>query len=278
MVKDDYLIEGRNKNTVVLRIASINPFSAELTSEQLELLADIADRYGSGRAHVTARQTIEIPDIPKSLVEEVVSLLETRGLKIGSTGRQLRNVIACSRWCLYNVMPMSELACELNEQYKNVELPGKTTISLSGCDFSCVRSRTSDIGIIARADISLTEKKCKHCKICIKEPLGCQVDAITLTEDGVVIDKTRCVRCGFCWNVCRPGSIEAQKTYYDIFIGGRGGLKPMEAKYFASVEGESELKELIDSIIKTYKSYATEGERIADLIERQGMEVFNGRA
>ncbi len=277
MVRED-LIEGRNRETVVLRIASVNPYSAELTSEQLELLADIAERYGGGRAHVTARQTIEIPDIPKSLVNEVVPLLEQQGLRIGSTGKKLRNVIACSRWCLYNAMPMSELACELNEQYMNVELPGKTTISLSGCNFSCVRSKTSDIGVIARADIGLTEKKCKHCKICIKEPLGCQVDAITLTEEGVMIDKTRCVRCGFCWNVCRPGSIEAQKTYFDVYIGGKGGLQPNEAKFFASVENESELKELIDRIINTYKGYARKGERIADLLERQGMEVFNATA
>ena len=274
MVKED-LIEGRNKETVVLRIASVNPYSAELTSEQLELLAEIAERYGSGRAHVTARQTIEIPDIPESLVNEVVPLLDHQGLRIGSTGKKLRNVIACSRWCLYNAMPMSELACELNEQYMNIELPGKTTISLSGCDFSCVRSRTSDIGVIARADIGLTEKKCKHCKICIKEPLGCQVDAITLTEDGVIIDKTRCVRCGFCWNVCRPGSIEAQKTYFDVYIGGKGGLRPKEAEFFASVENESELKALIDRLINTYKGYARRGERIADLLEREGMEVFN---
>jgi len=278
MVKFDSLIEGRNKDTVVLRIASINPFSAELTSEQLEILADIADKYGSGRAHVTARQTIEIPDVAVSVVDNVVTLLESRGLKIGSTGRQLRNVIACSRWCLYNVMPMSELACELNKQYMDVELPGKTTISLSGCDFSCVRSRTSDIGVIARADITLTEKKCKHCKICIKEPLGCQVDAITLTEDGVIIDKTKCVRCGFCWDVCRPGSIEAQRTYYDVFIGGRGGLKPREAELFATVEGETELKELINHILNIYKNYAKEGERISDLIDKHTMEVFNGRA
>jgi dissimilatory sulfite reductase (desulfoviridin) alpha/beta subunit len=278
MIKEDYLIEGRNKETVVLRVASYRPYSAELTSEQLELLADIAERYGSGRAHVTARQTIEIPDIPKAFVDEVVSLLETQGLRVGSTGRQLRNVIACSRWCLYNVMPLSELACELNKKYMNMELPGKTIISLSGCDFSCVRSRTSDIGVIARADIGLTEKQCKHCRLCIKEPLGCQVDAITLTEDGVSIDRSKCVRCGFCWNVCRPGSIEAQKTYFDVFIGGRGGLRPQEAVYLLSVQGEEDLKRALDRIIQTYIEQAKEGERIADLINSKGVEVFNGRA
>ncbi len=277
MVKDD-LIEGRNRETVVLRISSVKPYSAELTSEQLEILADIAEQYGSGKAHVTARQTIEVPDVPRNCVDEVVSVLESHGLRISSTGRQLRNVIACSRWCLYNVKPMSELACELNRQYMNVRLPGKTTISLSGCDFSCVRSRTSDIGVIARADIGLTEKRCKHCKVCIKEPLGCQVDAITLTDDGVVIDRERCVRCGFCWNVCRPGTIEAKRTYYDVFIGGRGGMRPEEAKFLGSVEGQDALKALIQRIIDIYQANAREGERISDLVKRQGMEVFNGRA
>ncbi len=275
MLEKEPVIKGQRKDKVVLRVAAIKPYSSEFTSEQLNIIADIAERFGSGQVHVTARQTVEIPDVPEASVGEVVNLLNEYGLRLGSIGNALRNVIACSRWCLYNVSPMSDLACEINTQYLDYEFPGKTTISLSGCDFSCVRSRTSDIGVIARADIELTEKQCKHCKLCIKDPLGCQVDAIELTDDGVVIDRARCVRCGFCWNVCRPGTIKAEKTYYDVFVGGKGGLRPKEAKLLTSVEGEETLKRLIKIVLDTYVKEADEGERIADLIERKGLEVFN---
>ena len=274
-MEERVVLQCRSNDKVVLRIAAIQPFSSEFTSEQLNIIADIAEHYGSGQVHVTARQTVEVPDVPIERVNEITEILQKNGLRLGSVGNVLRNVIACSRWCLYNVSPMSDLACQLNAEYLGYEFPGKTTISLSGCDFSCVRSRTSDIGVIARADIELTEKQCKHCKLCIKDPLGCQVDAIELTDDGVVIDRQRCVRCGFCWNVCRPGTIKAEKTYFDVFVGGKGGIKPREAYLLTSVEGEETLKKLIGIIVEIYKKEAKEGERIADLIERKGLEVFN---
>ncbi len=153
-------------------------------------------------------------------------------------------------------------------------LPSKTTISLSGCDFSCVRSRTSDIGVIARTDIELTEKKCKQCALCIKEPLGCQVDAIKVTEEGVLIDAERCVRCGFCTNVCKPESIRVNLRYFDIFVGGCGGIKPQEAHFYKSISSEDELISEIDRILERYSSIAEEGERICQVLERLGINAL----
>ncbi len=269
------ILEGRSSEKLILRISALRPLSSEFTSEQLNLIAEIAERYGSGQVHVTPRQAVEVPDVPVGSIEEIKDLLNSNGLKLGSTGRQMRNIIACSRWCLYNARPVSDLARQLNEKYSDTVLPGKTIISLSGCDFSCVRSRTSDIGVIARSEVVITDKECKHCKLCIKDPLGCQVDAIVLTEDSVHIDRDRCVRCGFCWNVCRPGTINSEKYYFDLYLGGRGGLRPKEAVFFKRVDTEEELIEEIDRVLKTYTSRALEGQRISDLVETMGLEVFN---
>lgn len=46
--------------------------------------------------------------------------------------------------------------------------------------------------------------KCKNCKMCMK--LGCP--AISITENGPVINDTLCVGCGLCPNVCKFGAIE----------------------------------------------------------------------
>ncbi len=44
---------------------------------------------------------------------------------------------------------------------------------------------------------------CKNCKLCMR--LGCP--AISLTENGPVIDETLCNGCGLCKNVCKFGAI-----------------------------------------------------------------------
>ncbi len=44
---------------------------------------------------------------------------------------------------------------------------------------------------------------CKNCKMCMK--LGCP--AISLTENGPVIDQTLCNGCGLCENICKFGAI-----------------------------------------------------------------------
>jgi anaerobic sulfite reductase subunit C len=273
-MNDNGIIEGRTKGKVVLRIRSMEPYSAEFTAGQIGVLAAIAERYGSGAVHFTARQTVEIPHIDSAALPDVTALLASHGLFPGSTGRRLRNVTACSRWCLYNASPMSDAARKLNSLLNEKVLPGKTNISLSGCEFSCVRSRTSDIGVIARTEIVITDKKCKQCSLCIKDPLGCQVDAITLTGKGVEIDRQKCVRCGFCSGVCRPGTIAARSKGFDVFVGGNGGVMPREAVLHSTVFSEEEAIDLIVAILDKYAALAENGERLADLIARVGLKVL----
>jgi anaerobic sulfite reductase subunit C len=268
------IIEGRTEGRIVLRVRSEEPYSAEFTAEQVGALADVAEKYGSGAVHITPRQTVEIPHVERAALSDIRELLARHGLYPGSSGRNLRNVTACSRWCLYNASPMSETARKLNSFLNQRVLPGKTNISLSGCEFSCVRSRTSDIGVIARSEIVITDRKCKKCTLCIKEPLGCQVDAITLTEEGVEIDRQKCVRCGFCSGICRPGSITARSREFTILVGGHGGLIPREAVLHSTVSSEEETIRTICSIIERYCTLADDGERIGDLVARLGMKAL----
>lgn len=52
--------------------------------------------------------------------------------------------------------------------------------------------------------IKINNEKCKKCKMCMK--LGCP--AIVDRGDYLEIDKTLCVGCGLCQNVCSFGAIE----------------------------------------------------------------------
>jgi anaerobic sulfite reductase subunit C len=265
------ILPGRTKGKATLRVRSLKPYSAEFTSAQIGVIADIAEKFGSGQAHVTARQTIEIPDIETSSIPTIATLLNNSGLATGSSGDFTRNVMACSRWCLYNVLPVSDLAQKLNKLHADRQHPGKTIISLSGCGFSCTRSRTSDIGIIARSAIEVSVDKCTGCTLCVREPLGCQVEAITLTDDGVVIDEERCIQCGFCTNVCKPSSITLKGTSFDILVGGSGGITPREAVFLKNVPTEDAVIEEISTLLGRYSEIAEKGERLGAVIERSGL-------
>ena len=264
------ILPGRTKGKATLRLRSLAPYSAEFTSGQIGVIADIAEQYGSGQAHVTARQTIEIADVENSAIPEVAALLNNIGLFVGSSGSFLRNVMACSRWCLYNVRPVSDLAQKLNKLHADRQLPGKTLISLSGCSFSCTRSRTSDIGVIARSNIALTDHPCIHCTLCVREPLGCQVEAITLTETGPEIDAQRCIHCGFCTTICKPATIGLNGTSFDILIGGSGGITPRAGVFWKNVPTEEAVVEEVDSLLTRYAAVAEHGERSGAVLARSG--------
>ncbi len=69
------IIPGRLKERTTLRVRSLEPYSSELKAEQIGVIADIAEKYGSGVVHVTPRQTIEIPDIEHSYLEDINKIL-----------------------------------------------------------------------------------------------------------------------------------------------------------------------------------------------------------
>ncbi len=269
------IIRGEGEGKVVVRVRSAHPYTAELTAEQLRTLAEVARRYGSRVVHTTPRQAIEIPDVPEHLAERAVAELEKTGLVAGASGRLTRNVFACSRWCLYNAIPVAEPAEELNRRYGDEEMPAKLTISLSGCSFSCSRSRTSDIGAIARTVIRVEREKCIKCGLCVNEPLGCQADALRVSKDEPVVwSRDKCVQCGFCSNICPVSSITAAEKGFDIYIGGGGGFFPREAVLLKEFVAEDRLVEEISRVVERYRELAEPGERLYSVIERVGVKEF----
>jgi NAD-dependent dihydropyrimidine dehydrogenase PreA subunit len=47
----------------------------------------------------------------------------------------------------------------------------------------------------------IRQDKCKRCMLCVKE---CPVGAISGDRNkGILIEKTKCIACGECYNVCR---------------------------------------------------------------------------
>src|SRR5437899_12658011 len=128
-----------------------------LSADQLEGMADVAERYGRGIAHVTTRQDIQIHWVP---VEGIIDLYE-RLLAVGITTRgacadSVRNVTACPYAGTAPTEPfdVAPYCIAIHEYFLfnplNLTLPRKFKIAVEGCANDCAQAPVNDIGLYAK--------------------------------------------------------------------------------------------------------------------------------
>ena len=128
-----------------------------LSADQLDSLADVADRYGRGIAHVTTRQDIQIHWVP---VDGIIDLYE-RLLAVGITTRgacadSVRNVTACPYAGTAPTEPfdVAPYCIAIHEYFLfnplNLTLPRKFKIAVEGCANDCAQAPVNDIGLYAK--------------------------------------------------------------------------------------------------------------------------------
>src|SRR5207247_2519931 len=129
-----------------------------LTGEQMEAMAEVADRYGRGIGHVTTRQDIQIHWVP---IEGIIDLYE-RLLAAGITTRgacadSVRNVTACpfAGTAPSEPFDVSPYCIAIHEYFLfnplNLTLPRKFKIAIEGCEHDCAKAPVNDIGLYAKA-------------------------------------------------------------------------------------------------------------------------------
>ena len=67
-LKKGGFMRQKQKNNFSLRLAVVG---GNLTAENLQIIAKVAEKYGDGHVHLTSRQSVEIPFIKLDDVEEV---------------------------------------------------------------------------------------------------------------------------------------------------------------------------------------------------------------
>ncbi len=132
--------------------------SGLLNAEKLRALADVAQRFSTGKGHVTTRQDVQfhfvkLDDVVPTLYRLAESGLTTRE----ACGNTVRNVTAChlAGICpteLFDVTPYANaVADRLLRNPINQDLPRKFKISFSGCQSECGLATMHDLGLIAAA-------------------------------------------------------------------------------------------------------------------------------
>src|SRR5258706_317565 len=127
-----------------------------LTGDQLDALADVADRYSRGFGHITTRQNAQFHFVKLHDVEPAMRRLAERGLTTREAcGNSVRNITACPYAGVaaderFDVTPYAEaLPRYLLRHPLSSTLPRKFKIAFEGCETDHVYTGINDLGFRA---------------------------------------------------------------------------------------------------------------------------------
>lgn len=244
-----------------------------LTAENIRTVSEVADKYGKGYVHMTSRQGVEIPFIKFEDIEEVKAELAKGGVKPGVCGPRVRTVTACqgSEVCPSGCIDTYGIAKELDERYFGRELPHKFKFGVTGCQNNCLKAEENDLGIKGGMVVKCNQEACIKCGVCVK---ACREDAISLTEEGIVLDASKCNHCGRCVKSCPTDAWEGESGYI-VSFGGLFGNKIYKGETIIPIVKDKEtLFRVADAAIKFFEDYANPGERFRLTLQRVGEDEF----
>jgi len=122
-----------------------------IRSPQARVVAELAERYGSGTLRLTAWQNLLISDIPEADLPAVQAALAEADLASGAHSARA-GLVACTgnRGCKYAAADTKGHALALAEHLESkLELDRPINIHLTGCHHSCAQHFIGDIGLLA---------------------------------------------------------------------------------------------------------------------------------
>jgi sulfite reductase (ferredoxin) len=126
------------------------PTVGRLSADALDVITDLAARYGSGRVRTTTEQKMVILDVPQDRTGDLVGELAAAGLPAEPSAFR-RHTMACTgiEFCKLAIVETKQRAGDLIGELER-RLPGfdvPVTINVNGCPNSCARIQTADIGL-----------------------------------------------------------------------------------------------------------------------------------
>jgi anaerobic sulfite reductase subunit C len=262
------MIQQKQQEYFAMRLHGVG---GDFTSEQLQKVAAVAEKYGRNQIHLSTRQGIEIHFVHHSKLEEARKELETAGIIMGACGPRVRVVVACPggatcRWGIIDTKPLSQY---LDQKYFRQDTPHKFKIAVTGCPHNCAKATENDLGIMGGILPEWRKESCNYCDLCIN---SCPTGAIYQEDGEYRFDETKCIYCSICTSNCPTNSWVAAKKGYTLWIGGTMGKIPRLATRLTSfIETETELYRLADHIIEYYRANGKKRERFGHMIDRLGV-------
>ncbi len=255
--------------------------NGKITAEEQRVIAEAADRFGSGEVTFTTRLTLEIQGVKYENIEAVIDFLGEHDLLTGGTGSLVRPVVSCKgTTCQYGLIDTFGLSEKIHERfylgYHDITLPHKFKIAVGGCPNNCVKPNLNDLGIIGQRVPVIQLDKCRGCGKCqVSE--SCPIKAAKV-ENGKIVMTEDCNNCGRCREKCPFGAVPEYTDGYKIYIGGRWGKKIANGRPLAKLfTSEEEVMETVERAILFFRDEGQSGERFADTIERLGFDYVQDK-
>ena len=123
--------------------------SGRTSGDTLRQVAELAERFGSGRVGLTAQQGLVVLDVERARADELAAELDALGLAVHPSAFR-RGTIACTgiEFCKLALVETKKRAAtiqdELERRLPDFDTP--ITINVNGCPNSCARFQVADIG------------------------------------------------------------------------------------------------------------------------------------
>ncbi len=258
----------------VLRLKAV---AGELTASQLSCIAGVAEHYGRGQVHLSARQGIEIHYVHRDNLESAELELQQGGVELGSCGPRVRVIVGCpgAETCRMGVFDTKKIARELDARYFKQDTPSKFKMAVTGCANNCTKANENDIGVRGAIEPKWVPSLCSDCGLCI--PI-CPANAIErqVNKEGhiYVSSAQKCINCSICTSNCSDKAWVVGRKGYTLFIGGTMGRIPRFASILKKViESEEELYLLIEKAVTFYRGNGKSKERFGHMIDRIGIDT-----
>ncbi len=124
----------------------------DVTADQMEAVADLADRYSFGEVRVTHEQNLVLSDVPVDELETLWKELDTLGMANPTVGT-LNDIICCpgGDYCSLANAVSIPIAQALQERFEDLDFLydlGPLDLNISGCMNACGHHHVGHIGIL----------------------------------------------------------------------------------------------------------------------------------
>ena len=136
--------------TVSLKATGVPP--GDITADQMDAVAALADEYGFGELRVSHEQNLILADVRRSRLHELWGKLDALNLATANVGL-LTNIIACpgGDFCALANAVSIPVAEAIQRQFDNLDYLfeiGELDLNISGCINSCGHHHVGHIGIL----------------------------------------------------------------------------------------------------------------------------------